>query len=160
MMENKRIKRIMAINVNDFGGKSRHLMNHRYFNNRDRKYHIDWKYWARKIDKTETWKKLKEYLLDKNPNILIVEEMLISCYENIDFIGKLEEMGYSYVEESLPERGNYSLTMAFYRNSNPEYIASPNNYRENRSVICKDDNLLDNGAVDLWIAAVIVDIEN
>ena len=38
-------KRIMSINMNDFGGKNEHLMSHWYFNNRDRKYRIDWKYW-------------------------------------------------------------------------------------------------------------------
>lgn len=135
-------KRIMAININDFGGKTGHLMSHRYFNNHDRRYHIDWRYWAKQVDKTVTWNKLKKYLLDKKPDVLIVEEMLVSSYENIDFIGELAEMGYSYVEGCLPERGNYSLTMTFFREGNPEYVSSPGNYRENRSVICKDDELL------------------
>lgn len=135
-------KRIMAINMNDFGGKTGHLMSQRYFNNRDRRYHIDWRYWAKQVDKTVTWNKLKKYLSDKEPDVLIVEEMLVSCYESIDFIGELEEMGYSYVEECLPERGNYSLTMAFFREGNPKYINSPGNYRESRSVICKDEDLM------------------
>lgn len=134
-------KRIMALNVNDFGGKTEKLMKHRYFSNRDREYHIDWKDWAKQVDKTETWERFKRYLLEKKPDILIVEEMLVSCYESIDFIGELDQIGYSYVEESLPERGNYSLTMIFYRDSNLEYINSPGNYRENRSVICKDGGL-------------------
>lgn len=134
-------KTIMAINVNDFGGKKEKLMQHRYFSNRDREYHIDWKHWAQ-IDKTETWERFKRYLLEKKPDILVVEEMLVNCYESIDFIGELVQIGYSYVEKSLPERGNYSLTMAFYRGCNPEYINSPGNYRENRSVICKEGDLL------------------
>lgn len=132
----------MAINMNDFGGKTEKLMKHRYFSNRDREYHIDWKYWAKQVDKTETCEKLKKYLLEKKPDILVVEEMLVSCHERIDFIGELDKIGYSYVEESLPERGSYSLTMTFYRGSNPKYINSPGNYRENRSVICKDGDLL------------------
>lgn len=41
--DKKMRKRIMAINANDFGGKTGHLMSHRYFNNRDRRYHIDWR---------------------------------------------------------------------------------------------------------------------
>ncbi len=86
-------KRIMSINMNDFGGKNEHLMNHRYFNNRDRKYQIDWKYWAKQVKKDETWNSLKEYILDKQPDLLVIEEMLISCYESIDFIGELEEIG-------------------------------------------------------------------
>ncbi len=135
-------KRIMAINVNDFGGKTGHLMSHRYFNNRDRRYHIDWRYWAKQVDKTRTWNELKKYILKKKPDILIMQEMLVSSYENIDFIGDLKDMGYSYIEESLPERGNYSLTITFYKNRKPTYIGSPGNYRENRSVICKDDDLL------------------
>lgn len=135
-------KRIMAININDFGGKTRHLMNHRYFNNRDRRYHIDWRYWAKQVDKAETWKRLKKYILKKKPDVLIFEEMLISCYESIDFIGELEKMGYLFVKECLPERGNYSLTMTFFRDGKPEYISSPGNYRENRSVICREDDLL------------------
>lgn len=135
-------KRIMAINANNMGGKTRHLMTHRYFNNRDKKYHIDWRYWAKHVDKTETWNSLKKYILKKRPDILVVEEMLVSSYEIIDFIGELAEMGYSYLEECLPERGNYSLTMTFFREGNPEYVSSPGKYRENRSVICKDDELL------------------
>lgn len=136
------MKRIVAINVNDFGGQTRCLMNHRYYNNRDRRYHIDWKYWAKQVDKSETWNSLKKYLLKKAPDVLVVEEMLISCYESIDFIGELEKMGYSYVEECLPERGNYSLTMTFFRNGKPEYISSPGGYRENRTVVLRDDKLL------------------
>ena len=88
------MKRIVAINVNDFGGQTRCLMNYRYYNNRDRRYHIDWKYWAKHVDKSETWNSLKKYLLKKAPDVLVVEEMLISCYESIDFIGELEKMGY------------------------------------------------------------------
>lgn len=135
------MRKIMSLNMNDLGGKG-HLMNHMYFSNRDRRYHIDWKYWAC-VDKTETWDKLKKYILKKGPDILIVQEMLVSCYETIDYRGELKEMGYSYVEESLPERGNYSLTMTFYKDGNLlKYINSPGNYRENRSVICKDSDLL------------------
>lgn len=54
----------------------------------------------------------------------------------------LEEIGYSYIEDCLPERGNYSLTMIFFRDGNPKYIHSPGKYRENRSVVCKEDDLL------------------
>lgn len=54
-------RRVLAVNVNDFGGKTGHLMSHRYFNNRDRKYHIDWKYWAEQNDKTEIWEEWKRY---------------------------------------------------------------------------------------------------
>lgn len=138
------MKRIMSININDLGGRTNQLMNHRYFNNRDRKYHIDWKNWAT-LDKTATWEKMKEYILVKKPDILIVEEMIVSRYETTDYIRELEEMGYSYVEEGLPERGDFSLTMLFYYRDGdfrPEYINSPGNYREYRSVVCKEGDLL------------------
>ena len=135
-------KRIMAINANDFGGKTGHLMSHKYFNNRDRRYHTDWRYWAKQVDKTETCERLKKYILEKKPDILVIEEMLISEYEKIDFLGDLAEIGFSYLEECLPEKGNYSLTMTFYKEGNPKYVSSPGNYRENRSVICKDGDLI------------------
>lgn len=135
------MKRILSINMNDLGGRTNHLMNHRYFNNRDKKYHIDWKNWAM-LDKTETWEKMKEYILAKKPDILIVEEMIVCHYETTDYIRELEEMGYSYVEESLPERGDFSLTMMFYREVSPEHVNSPGNYREYRSVVCKVGDLL------------------
>ena len=35
-----------------------------------------------------------------------------------------------------------SLTMIFFRDGNPKYIHSPGKYRENRSVVCKEDDLL------------------
>lgn len=134
------MKKIMSINVNDFGGKSDHLLNHKYFSNYDRKDHIDWKYWGKKVDKTKTWKGLKEYILEKKPDVLVLEEMLINCYETIDFIGEFEKMGYTYIKEGLPERGNYSLTMIFFREGNPKYMSSPGNCRANRSVVCKFEN--------------------
>ena len=140
-MMNKK-KRIMSINMNDFGGKSEHLMTHRYFNNRDRNYHIDWEYWAKQVKKDEVWNGLKEYILDKQPDLLLVEEMLICSYESIDFIGELKKIGYYYIEECLPERGNYSLTMMFFRDGNPKYIHSPGKYRENRTVVCKENDLM------------------
>ena len=93
------------------------------------------------MDKTETWKRFKEYILEKKPDIFVIEEMLISEYEKIDFLGDLAEIGFSYLEECLPEKGNYSLTMTFYKEGNPKYVSSPGNYRENRSVICKDRDL-------------------
>ena len=135
-------KRIMAINMNDFGGRTEHLMRHRYFNNRDRRYHIDWKYWAREVEKRETWNGLLEYIFNKQPDLLVISEMLISCYEDIDFIGELENIGYAYLEECLPERGNYSLTMMFFRTGKPVYVNSPGKYRKNRSVICREGNMM------------------
>lgn len=134
--------RIMSINMNDFGGKKRHLMEHKYFSNRDREKHIDWLYWAKYVDKSETWEAFKRYILQKNPDILFLEEMLISCYEEIDFLGELKKLGYIYVDESLPERGNYSLTMSFYKGEEPEYVESPGNYRRYRSVICRIADML------------------
>ena len=68
-------RRILSVNINDFGGKTGHLMNHRYFNNLDRRNHIDWKYWAKQFDKTEVWEGWKHYIERKNPDILILEEI-------------------------------------------------------------------------------------
>ena len=50
-------------------------------------------------EENEVWNGLKEYILDKQPDLLFVEEMLISCYESIDFIGELKKIGYYYIEE-------------------------------------------------------------
>lgn len=139
-MKSKR--RIMALNINDLGGISNHLMEHRYFNNRDRRTHIDWKYWARHIDKKVVWNSLKEYIKDKNPDVLVLEEMLISSYEE-NYVGELEKMGYSYIEDSLPKKGNYSLTLIFFKGESPEYLESPGEgYRGNRSVVYKWNDLL------------------
>lgn len=135
-------RRIMSININDFGGKTEHLMEHRFYNNRDGRHYIDWKSWAEQFDKTEIWEKWKKYIETKNPDILIVEEMLISKYENIDFIKEMEEVGYRCIEECVPKRGNYSLTIAFYKGETPEHINSPGNYRFLRNAICKDNNVL------------------
>ena len=93
-------------------------------------------------EENEVWNGLKEYILDKQPDLLFVEEMLISCYESIDFIGELKKIGYYYIEECLPEKGNYSLTMMFFRDGNPKYIHSPGKYRENRTVVCKENDLM------------------
>lgn len=130
--------RIMSLNVNDFGGKKEHLLDYKYKNTN----YINWKAWSRKIDKTETWNKLKKYIQEVNPNILVIEEMLISYYESIDFISEFMKMGYFYFKESRPEHGNFSLTMIFYRDIKPEYMNSPDDYRSNRSVICKEKDLL------------------
>lgn len=139
--------RILAINVNDLGGKNEQLMKHRYFSNRDQNWHIDWEYWSR-LDKTENWRKLKEYIQKKSPDIFFVEEMLVSCFEKINFITELKEMGYSYIYESLPERGNYSLTMAFYKSdrNKPCYIESLGNYRKYRSVLCENEGIIFSGS--------------
>ena len=134
--------RIMSLNVNDFGGKVYHLQEYKYFNKNKNKNCINWKAWSRMVDKTETWSRLKKYIQDVNPNILVIEELLISYYENIDFISEFMKMGYFYFKESLPERGNFSLTMIFYRDIKPEYMDSPGNYRSNRSVVCKGKDLL------------------
>lgn len=136
-------RRIISLNVNDLGGVNNHLMNHRYFNNRDRKYHIDWKYWARHIEKKAVWDSLKEYIKDKNPDVLVLQEMLVSCYEAKDYVGELVEMGYLYINDSLPERGNYSITLIFFKGEHPEYLESPGDgYRGNRSVVYKWNDLL------------------
>lgn len=134
----KKRLRVMSLNLNSFGGKSEHLMSHQYYSNRDRRYHIDWKYWGAHVNKTNTWGMFKNYILRKKPDFLFVQEMLISQYEKIDFLSEMNQLGYTYIDESLPERGNYSLTMAFYKGQQLEYVKSPGNYREYRTVICWD----------------------
>ena len=80
----KKRQRIMSLNLNSLGGKREHLMNHRYYSNRDRRYHIDWKYWAH-VDKSKTWMSFKKYILREKPDFLFVQEMLISQYEKSTF---------------------------------------------------------------------------
>lgn len=134
-------KRILALNVNDFGGTNNHLMDYQYFNNRDRKRHIDWRGWAQ-IDKKAVWASLKKYIRDKDPDVLVLEEMLVSCYEEEDYIGDLIKMGYSYKAESLPKKDNWSITLVFYKGEEPEYLESPGSYRVNRSVVYEWSDLL------------------
>lgn len=129
--------KILSINMNSFGGKTEHLMNYQYYSDRNRRYCIDWKNWA-KLNKTKIWSSFKSYILRKAPDFIFVQEMLISSYEEIDFLGEMNKLGYAYVEECLPKMGNYSLTMAFYKGERPKYVESPGNYRKNRTVICKD----------------------
>ena len=137
----KKNKRVMAINLNDLGGKEEHLMAHKCLRD-DGRYHIDWEYWANHIDKKQVWEQVKEYIKNKAPDILFIQEMLISEYESIDFIGELRQIGYSHVEESIPKEGNYSITVGFYKGKSPEYIPSPGDYRNNRSVVCKYGKML------------------
>lgn len=134
-------QKVLSINMNSFGGRDRHLMDCQYYNREYGQYRIDWEKWAQ-IDKTGTWKSFQDYIRSRKPDFLFVQEMLISRYEEIDFLGEMKESGYRYVEEGLPERGNYSLTMAFYRGERPKYIPSPGNYRGNRTVICQDAGAL------------------
>jgi len=135
-------KRIMSVNLNDLGGTTHHLMDYKYYTEYDRSFHVDWKKWANLVEKAETWRRFKDYIEAKQPDILVIEEMLVSRYEKIDYFADLKDMGYSYFEESLPERGNYSLTMLFFRGGNPMYINSPGNYRGNRTVIYRDKDML------------------
>ena len=66
----------------------------------------------------------------------------MSDHNEVKAIGEFEKMGYTYIKEGLPERGNYSLTMIFFREGNPEYMSPHGNYRANRSVVCKFENAL------------------
>ena len=137
------MKKVMAININDLGGISDHLMDHKYHNcNRN---YIDWKYWAEQVDKSATWNAFKDYILKKKPDILVIQEMLVSRYENIDFISELDDLGYTYLKGCLPENdGNYSLTITFYNRDcdAPEYLNFPNDSRRYRSVVSKLGNLI------------------
>ena len=137
--------RVLSLNVNDFGGKTDHLMEHQYHNRRYNRDCIDWIYWANNVPKTETWNKLKEYINSKEPDILIFEEMLVSCNEKeIDFFGELKDMGYPCLEGCIPRKGNFSLTALFFKSGNPTptYISFPWDHRANRGVICEYDEIL------------------
>lgn len=130
-------QRILSINVNSFGGRDKHLMNHQ-----TREKRIDWKGWSQ-IDKSKEWLSFTDYIMRIKPDIVFVEEMLVSCYERINYLYEMANLGYSYFAESLPDSGNYSLTMAFYKEGErPEYVASPGNYRQNRTVICHAGGIL------------------
>ncbi len=140
-------RRFMALNINDMGGIGNHLMAHRFFSKVDGRSHINWKYWSKNIRKREIWDAVKEYIAEKNPDAFWLQEMLVSSYEEIDFIGEIEEMGYHFADESLPKEGNCSITMGFYRGEKPEYLESPGNgYRKNRSVIYSWSDLLTCGS--------------
>ncbi|EDO57759.1 endonuclease/exonuclease/phosphatase family protein [Clostridium sp. L2-50] len=136
--------RILSININDFGGLENHLMEHKKYNAWVGRECIDWKYWSA-IDKDVVFNKFLNYIEDKQPDVLIVNEMIVSPLERIDFISKIEEMGFSYFDETIPS-GKYSFTMMFYKNMKCTLFASPNSgYRENRSILYFVEGIYVNG---------------
>lgn len=49
------------------------------------------------------------YIEDKKPDVLIINEMIISPLEKIDFISKIKDQGFSCFEENIP-KGKFSFT--------------------------------------------------
>ena len=80
--------RILSININDFGGLENHLMEHKKYNAWVGRECIDWKYWSA-IDKDVVFNKFLNYIEDKQPDVLIVNEMIVGPLERIDFISKI-----------------------------------------------------------------------
>ena len=86
-----------------------------------------------------------KYIEDKQPDILIVNEMIVSPLERIDFISRMAEQGFSYFDETIPS-GKYSFTMMFYKNVKCSLLTSPNSgYRENRSILYLVEGIYING---------------
>lgn len=136
--------RILSININDFGGLENHLMEHKIFNAWLGRECIDWKFWST-IDKEEVVNKFLKYIKDKQPDVLIVNEMIVSPLERIDFIAKIKEIGFSAFDETIPS-GKYSFTMMFYKNVKCSLLTSPNSgYRENRSILYLVEGIRING---------------
>lgn len=133
--------RILSININDFGGINEHLMQYKYFHNKLKRECIDWRGWS-KINKHAVLELFFEYLEEKRPDILVVNEMLISSFETIDLISEIMRKGYTYYHENVP-KGNYSFTMMFYKNVKCKLQKSPNeNHRAYRSVLCEIGDIL------------------
>lgn len=126
--------RILSINMNDFGGTNNHLLEHKTYNAWTDRECIDWKYWS-SIDKRNVFELFLNYLSEIEPNILIINEMIVSSLEEIDFISKIRERGYLYFDECIPKGGKYSFTMMFYKNIECTLLESPNKgYKENRTI--------------------------
>ncbi len=135
----------LSININDFGGLENHLMEHKKYNAWVGRECIDWKYWSA-IDKDVVFNKFLNYIEDKQPDVLIVNEMIVSPLERIDFISKIEEMGFSYFLMKQYRAEKYSFTMMFYKNMKCTLFASPNSgYRENRSILYFVEGIYVNG---------------
>lgn len=136
--------RILSININDFGGLENHLMGHKKYNAWVGRECIDWKYWST-IDKEGVFNRFLKYIEDKQPDILIVNEMIVSPLERIDFIARMAEQGFSYFDETIPS-GKCSFTMMFYKNVKCSLLTSPNSgYRENRSILYLVEGIYING---------------
>lgn len=126
--------RIVSINMNDFGGTNNHLMEHKVYNAWVGRECIDWKYWSL-IDKRNVFDMFLRYIKDKKPDVLIINEMIISPLEKIDFISQIRKQGFSCFEGNIP-KGKFSFTMMFFRNVECSLLISSNKgYRENRSIL-------------------------
>lgn len=68
-------------------------MEHKKYNARLGRKCIDWKYWS-SIYTDGVFNKFLKYTEDKQPDILIVNEMIVSSLEKIDFISKIKEMAF------------------------------------------------------------------
>lgn len=136
--------RLLSINMNDFGGSQEHLMEHKKYNAWLDRECIDWKYWS-SIDKSCYFDMFIQYINEKNPDILIINEMIVSPIEEIDFISKIKEQGFLCFDENIPN-GKFSFTMMFYRNVECALLPSPNvRYRENRSILYSTNGIYING---------------
>ena len=136
--------RLLSINMNDFGGSQEHLMEHKKYNAWLDRECIDWKYWS-SIDKRCYFDMFIRYINEKNPDILIINEMIVSPIEEIDFISEIMKQGFLCFDENIPN-GKFSFTMMFYRNVECALLPSPNaGHRENRSILYSTNGICING---------------
>lgn len=136
--------RLLSININDFGGGKEHLMKHKKYNAWLGRECIDWKYWS-SIDKKSCFDMFIRYINEKNPDILIINEMIVCPIEGTDSISKIKEQGFLCFDENIPNRKS-SFTMMFYRNVECALLPSPNaGYRDNRSILYSTNGIYING---------------
>lgn len=100
---------IMSLNINDFGGTSEHLQEHKTANG-----HIDWSFWKNRIYKIAIIDKLKDIINRKKPSVIIIQEFEHNnSPEPIDFIKWMKEQGYE-VKGNIPTY-KVSMTLLFVK---------------------------------------------
>lgn len=105
---------IMSLNINDFGGVDKHLVDHKIDGRYGNKI-IDWEAWKR-IDKTDSITKLKEIIKKKQPSVFISQEFEYgNSKESMQFIDWMKENSYKIVGETANHRA--SMTLFFVKDT-------------------------------------------
>lgn len=99
--------KILSWNINDFGGTKYHLAE-----TRKGKW-IDWEKWSN-IKKSQTIKKIKAYIKNVNPTILIFQEFEVNATkDSSEFIEWMKQMGYIFEREESTKK--LSMTVMFIK---------------------------------------------
>lgn len=103
--------KIMSLNINDFGGVTEKLMGQKTVGYKGKEV-IDWKYWKDCIEKDSKVKEVKQYIIEQNPDVVVLQEYEYNnSNEPMDFIEWMDHNGYK-VYGAMPDY-RISTTLLF-----------------------------------------------